>query len=158
MNHDPSLYLEVLAVYAEYARRIDDARFDDWLDLFADDCAYHVVPRENQQRGLPLPIIRCRTRDMLQDRIVSLQQANIYNIHNDRHLVSGVVVRAGEGDTVSAEADFAIFQTDQEGETRLFSVGRYHTRFVRSAGALKIVEQKAIIDTASIATLMSTPV
>ena len=158
MSGDPALYLYVLAVYAEYGRRIDDARFDDWLELFADDCAYHVLPRENQQRGLPLPIIRCRTRDMLRDRIVSLQQANIYNIHNDRHLISGVALTGREGDTVSAEADFAIFQTDQEGETRLFSVGRYHTRFARAGGALKIVEQKAIVDTASVATLMATPI
>jgi anthranilate 1,2-dioxygenase small subunit len=155
---DVALHLDVLSLYVEYARRIDDARFDDWLDLFADDCAYQVLPRENVQRGLLLPIIRCRTRDMLRDRIVSLQQANIYNIHNDRHLISNVVVLQADADEVSAEADFAIYQTDQEGETRLFSVGRYKTRLVRRDGALRIAAQTAIVDTASVPTLMATPV
>jgi anthranilate 1,2-dioxygenase small subunit len=155
---DMSLHLGVLSLYAEYGRRIDDARFDDWLDLFADDCAYQVLPRENVQRGMSLPIIRCRTRDMLRDRIVSLQQANIYNIHNDRHLITNVVVLPGEAGEVSAEADFAIYQTDQEGETRLFSVGRYRTRLAHQDGALKIVAQTAIVDTASVPTLMATPI
>ncbi len=155
---DTALQLEALALYAEYARSIDDLRLDDWMALFAKECAYHVLPRENVQRGLSLPIIRCRTRDMLADRIVSLQQANIYNIHNDRHIITNVVARAEGNDGAQAEADFAIYQTDQEGETRLFSVGRYRTRLVREAGRLRIAEQTAIIDTASVPTLMSTPI
>ena len=154
----PNLHLEALALYAEYARAIDDLRLDDWMALFARECGYFVVPRENVQRGMSLPIIRCRTRDMLADRIVSLQQANIYNIHNDRHIVTNVVVRP-EGETGAlAEADFVIYQTDQEGETRLFSVGRYRTRLVREDGSLRIAEQTAIVDTASVPTLMSTPI
>jgi anthranilate 1,2-dioxygenase small subunit len=152
------LHLDVFALYSEYARRIDDARFDDWLNLFAEDCSYQVLPRENVQRGMELPIIRCRTRDMLRDRIVSLQQANIYNIHNDRHLITNVVVLSGDAEDVSSEADFAIYQTNQEGETRLFSVGRYRTRLVRHDGVLKIAAMTAIVDTASVPTLMATPI
>lgn len=154
----PAVYIDVLGVYAQYARAIDDGRYDDWLALFTRECAYHVLPRENVQRGLALPIVRCRTRDMLADRIVSLQQANIYNIHTDRHLITNVVVLEADGDHVLAEADFAIHQTDQEGETRLFSVGRYRTRLTREDGALRIREQTAIVDTASVPTLMATPV
>lgn len=155
---DVALVLEVQAVYARYARAIDDARFDDWLALFDDECAYHVLPRENVQRGLALPIVRCRTRAMLADRIVSLQQANIYNIHVDRHLVSNVVVLdAGDG-AVDAEADFVVHQTDAEGETRLFSAGRYRTRLVRRGGALRIASQTAVVDTAAVPTLLATPI
>jgi len=151
-------YIEVLGVYAQYARAIDDGRYDDWLALFTRECAYHVLPRENVQRGLALPIVRCRTRDMLTDRIVSLQQANIYNIHTDRHLVTNVVVLQAGDAGAQAEADYAIYQTDQEGETRLFSVGRYRTRLEREDGVLRIREQTAIVDTASVPTLMATPV
>lgn len=150
--------LQVTAVYTRYARAIDDARFQDWLDLFARECAYHVLPRENVQRGMLLPIIRCRSRNALTDRIVSLQQANIYNIHTDRHLITNVLVLDDAVDGIRAEADYAVFQTDQEGETRLFSVGRYQTRLVAEDGTLKIAEQTVIVDTASVPTLMATPV
>lgn len=153
-----ALHYEVQDLYARYARAVDDARFDDWLALFDIDCAYYVIPRENAQRGLELPIVRCRTRDMLTDRIVSLQQANIYNIHTDRHLVSNVTVCADEAQTVLAEADFVVFQTDVEGQSRLFGAGRYRTRLVRRDGRLAIREQTAILDTAAVPTLMATPV
>lgn len=153
-----ALHLEVAGVYARYARAVDDARFDDWLALFDTECAYHVVPRENLQRGLQLPIVRCRTRDMLVDRIVSLQQANIYNIHTDRHMVSNVVVCADEPGGVEAEADFVVFQTDVEGQSRLFAAGRYRTRLARRDGLLLIREHTAVLDTAAVPTLMATPV
>lgn len=153
-----ALHLEVQDVYARYARAVDDARFDDWLALFDTECAYHVIPRENVQRGLQLPIVRCRTRNMLTDRIVSLQQANIYNIHTDRHMVSNVVVCAEAPDDVSAEADFVIFQTDTEGQSRLFAAGRYRTRLARRNGSLLIREQTAVLDTAAVPTLMATPI
>jgi len=153
-----ALQLEVQDLYARYARAIDDGQFDDWMALFDSQCGYHIIPRENVQRGLQLPIVRCRTRDMLADRIVSLQQANIYNIHNDRHMVANVTVLAAEGESVSAEADFVVFQTDSEGQSRLFATGRYRTHLVRREGRLMLREQTAILDTAAVPTLMATPI
>ncbi|HEX3412719.1 MAG TPA: nuclear transport factor 2 family protein [Stellaceae bacterium] len=38
---------------AEYGALIDMAKFDEWLDLFAEECRYRIVPRENFDRGLP---------------------------------------------------------------------------------------------------------
>lgn len=150
-------YVRVLDLYARYARAIDEGRFEDWLELFSDECAYHVLPLENDRQGLQLPIIRCRTRAMLSDRIISLQQANIYNIHTDRHLISNVQVIAETPDGIQAEADFAIHQTDQEGETRLFAVGRYRTELIGPVHALRIRSQRVTVDTASVPTLMATP-
>jgi anthranilate 1,2-dioxygenase small subunit len=95
---------------------------------------------------------------MLTDRIVSLQQANIYNIHTDRHMVSNVVVCSETPDDIAAEADFVIFQTDTEGQSRLFAAGRYRTRLARRDGALLIREQMAVLDTAAVPTLMATPI
>jgi anthranilate 1,2-dioxygenase small subunit len=149
----PLDYLAALQFYAGYARLLDDERFDDWVALFAEDGSYEVLPRENVDAGLPLPLIRCRTKDHLRDRILSLQEANIYNIHTDRHLVTNVVITGAD----SAEADFAVFQTDQEGESRLFGIGRYRTVLVREDGALRIRAQTAILDTAAVPTLLATP-
>lgn len=149
--------IRVIDRYARYARAIDDGRFQDWLDLFADECSYVVVPLENTRQALQLPIIRCRTRAMLSDRIVSLQQANIYNIHTDRHLISNVQLIREAPERIEAEADFAIYQTDQEGETRLYGVGRYRTEWVGPLHALRIRAQHVTLDTASVPTLMATP-
>jgi anthranilate 1,2-dioxygenase small subunit len=151
------LYFRVVDLYAQYARAIDEGRFDDWLALFDEECAYHVTPQENIQRGLELAIVRCRSRAMLQDRIVSLQQANIFNIHTDRHLVTNVQVLTNKLGQLEAQADFVVFQTDQEGESRLFCVGRYRTVLRGDVTALKIGEQWVSLDTAAVPTLLAAP-
>ncbi len=157
MSNRIELQLHVLDLYSRYVRAIDDARFDDWLALFDAECAYHVIPLENSRRQMELPIIRCRNRAMLTDRIVSLQQANIYNIHTDRHFVSNVQVVDTGPDGLRTEADFVIYQTDQEGESRLFCTGRYRSWLVGPPDQLRIREQRVTIDTASVPTLIATP-
>ena len=46
--------LAVARLYADYAAALDEARYEDWVALFAPDCRYLVQPRENHDRGLPL--------------------------------------------------------------------------------------------------------
>ena len=103
-------------LFAEYGALIDASRYDEWLGLFAGECRYRIVPRENFDRGLPAALIFCDSRAVLEDRIRALREANKYNIHTDRHLI-GLPRLNDEG---LAEAPFAVYQTDQEGETRLF--------------------------------------
>src|ERR1700740_1863820 len=88
--------------------------------LFAASCTYHIVPRENFERGLPAGLVYCDSRAMLEDRIRALREANKYNIHSDRHLIGLPRLIGEEGYARLVEAPFAVYQTDQEGETRLF--------------------------------------
>ena len=50
------------------------------------------------------------------------------------------------------------FQTDQDGVSRLFSVGRYLDRVVFDNGAPRFREKLVIADTSSIPTLLATPI
>ncbi len=142
---------------AEYAYLIDADRLEDWLDLFAEESSYQIVPRENYVRGLPLQLMLCENKNMIRDRIVSLRQANIYNIHTDRHLISAVRYRGHEAGLHKVEANYAVFQTDQEGRSRLFSVGQYLDVLVDEGGVLKFKDKLVIADTSAIPTLLSTP-
>ena len=139
---------------AEYGALIDMARFDEWLDLFAEECRYQIVPRENFDRGLPAALVFCDSRGMLEDRIRALREANKYNIHTDRHII-GLPRIVGDGLTV--EAPFVVFQTDQEGETRLFATGLYRDRLEISGQRLKIRDKLILLDTFAVPTLLSTP-
>ncbi|MFM9888123.1 MAG: aromatic-ring-hydroxylating dioxygenase subunit beta, partial [Burkholderiales bacterium] len=103
-------------LYADYANRLDDFRLDSWLELFVEDCLYRIVPRENYVANLPLSLVLCDSKDMLRDRVVALQQANEYNIHTDRHLVSSVKVKRCDDGIIFVDASFAVFQVNTEGE------------------------------------------
>jgi anthranilate 1,2-dioxygenase small subunit len=139
---------------AEYGALIDMAKFDEWLGLFAEECRYQIVPRENFDRGLPAALIFCDSRAMLEDRIRALREANKYNIHTDRHVIG--LPRIFE-DGLALDAPFAVFQTDQEGETRLFATGLYRDRLEVFGQRLKIRDKLILLDTFAVPTLLATP-
>jgi 3-phenylpropionate/cinnamic acid dioxygenase small subunit len=149
--------LAVLALYADYGALIDSGDFDAWLDLFCRECSYHVVPRENHERGLPAGLVYCDSRGMLEDRIRALREANKYNIHNDRHLIGLPRMAGGDGRSVAVEAPFAVFQSDQEGESRLFATGLYRDELAMENGRLKFRGKLVLLDSFAVPTLLATP-
>ena len=140
-------------LFAEYGALIDASRYDEWLGLFAGECRYRIVPRENFDRDLPAALIFCDSRAVLEDRIRALREANKYNIHTDRHLIG--LPRLN--DYGLAEAPFAVYQTDQEGETRLFATGLYRDRLEGVGPRLKFRDKLILLDTFAIPSLLATP-
>jgi anthranilate 1,2-dioxygenase small subunit len=142
---------------AQYGFLVDAGKYDEWLDLFTPRCSYYVRPRENYELGLPAALIHCDNRAMLEDRIHALRIASKYNIHTDRHLIGlPRIVESGEAE-ISIEAPFVVYQTEQEGDSRLFAVGLYKDRLQRSGGELKIIEKLVLLDSFAIPTLLATP-
>ena len=94
---------------------------------------------------------------MLEDRIAALRQANKYNIHTDRHIIGLPRIIAAGADRIEIEAPFAVYQTDPEGETRLFATGLYRDRIEREGDALRIAEKLVLLDTFAVPTLLATP-
>jgi len=144
-------------LYADYGGLIDAAEWAAWLDLFARECRYSIIPRENFDRGLPAGLVYCDSRAVLEDRIMALQEANKYNIHWDRHLIGLPRLIGDEGGEIAVEATFAVYQTDQEGESRLFATGLYRDRVVEEAGRLKFRDKMVLLDTFAVPSLLSTP-
>ena len=154
---DPALRFAAIELMDSYAELIDADRLEDWLDLFAETSAYRVLPRENVEQGMPVPLILCTSKDMLRDRITSLRKANEYNLHTGRHLIGGVRLRrAGDGG-LTLNANYAVFQTDLEGHARLFSVGRYADKLVVDGDRLLIADKTVIVDNFAVPTLLAVP-
>jgi 3-phenylpropionate/cinnamic acid dioxygenase small subunit len=99
-------------------------------------------------------LVFCDSRAMLEDRIRALREANKYNIHTDRHIIG--LPRIFD-DGIRVEAPFAVYQTDQEGETRLFATGLYRDRLEPSGRRLKIRDKLILLDTFAVPTLLATP-
>ena len=142
---------------AKYGALLDAEKYDEWLDLFAAECRYNVMPRENYDRGLPAALIFCDSRAMLEDRIRALREANKFNIHTDRHLIGLPRIIGSEADRLDIEAPFAVYQTDQEGETRLFATGLYRDRLAVGQNGLKIRDKLILLDTFAVPSLLATP-
>lgn len=150
-------YPAVVALEYAYGRCIADDRLEEWPDFFADECLYRVVPRENEELGLPLAVMMCDSKGMLRDRVRSLREANIYNIHYPLHQISNIEI-LGEADGVlDVGATYSAFQTDREGRTEVFSVGRYRDKVVFVGGQPRFREKIVILDTFNVPNLLAVP-
>jgi hypothetical protein len=55
----------IFDLLAQYGALIDTAQYEEWLGLFASECRYQVMPRENWQRGLPAALMFCEGESRL---------------------------------------------------------------------------------------------
>jgi anthranilate 1,2-dioxygenase small subunit len=140
------LRLEVEELYYDYVEALDEGELERWPEFFTEVCLYKIVPRENVERGLPLALMLCESRGMLRDRVAAIRQANVYAPRTWRHLLSNIRLKDQEGETLRVQANYAVFETLIDEETRLLNVGKYVDRIVRDGGALRFAERLCIFD------------
>jgi len=87
----------------------------------------------------------------------SLREANVYNLHYARHVVSNIAILSARDDSFEVAACYTVYQTDLEGQTRLFSVGQYLDVIAHGNGELKFREKIAVCDTFNIPNLLAIP-
>ncbi len=152
------LWWEMQQLQERYIAVLDNDRLEEWPELFADDCFYEIMPRENEIAGLPIALVRCDNKGMLRDRVLSLREANIYEAHVYRHFTSGLQISAASATEVTMQSSYAVLQTLQDGETRVYQTGRYADRVVMTPDGWRYGSKRAIYDTLRVQTLLATPV
>lgn len=152
---DAGLRFEIADLYADYAHALDDRRYDDWVDLFADDCRYVVQPRENHEAGLPLAIIRLESKGMLRDRVYGITQTLYHAPYYQRHLVTGIRATA---DPLRATANYLVVRTMVDQPSELFNAGRYDDALVHEGGRLRFASKHCIFDSELVPNSMVYPV
>jgi salicylate 5-hydroxylase small subunit len=153
---DAALRGELDALYADYAAALDDGRFDDWVELFAEDCRYVLQPRENFDRGLPLATLAFESRGMLRDRVYGITRTLFHAPYYQRHVIGPLRVlaidTAGGPLSVDVEAAYAVHRTKVHEASEVFNVGRYLDRVIRDPadGALRFALKRAVFDSETI--------
>lgn len=140
------LRYEIDTLFADYAAVLDAADLERWPEFFIEQCFYEIIPRDNYERGLPLALMRCESKQMLQDRVMAIRDTMMYEPRYMRHLISGIRVTRHDGDSVTVEANYAVFETLLDAMTRVFNVGRYLDRLVREGGMWKFAEKHCVFD------------
>jgi 3-phenylpropionate/cinnamic acid dioxygenase small subunit len=130
MRDDSSLRTTVEDLLYRYAEALDDGELEHWPEMFLEGGQYRLIPRENHQRALPVCLILCTNRAMMEDRVVAIRKACVYTPHVCRHLYTNVRVGEVEGGQVETRANYAVYRTTEDGETVLLSVGRVLARVV----------------------------
>lgn len=144
-------------LYVDYAAALDEQRYDDWLDLFVQDCRYTVQPRENFEAGLPLATIRLESKGMLKDRIHGITSTLYHAPYYQRHIIGGQRIRDDEHGW-SVEANYLVIRTHSDQPSDILSAGRYIDRVVNEDNAIKFARKLCVFDTELIPNSLIYPV
>jgi len=155
---DLMLRLELSAFQDRYVALLDNDRIEEWPGMFTDDCLYEIVSKENEDAGLPAPVMHCDNIRMLRDRVVALRHANIYEKPQYRHLLSGLEWTQKEDGTIHARTSYVVVNTSQDGESTLYQAGHYLDRIVRTDDGLRFRSKRCIYDTLRVQTLLAFPI
>jgi anthranilate 1,2-dioxygenase small subunit len=154
----PEVREALTVLMAEYAMAIDEDRLEDWVALFDEACDYKVVTRENVEQELPNVLMWCDNKNMLRDRVESYRHVNLYNLHHDRHILGPLRFVKRDGPVWTFDVSYSLFQTELEGASRLFSVGRYRVEALVEDNAARLKCVTVVADTGLVPSLLATPI
>lgn len=155
---DPGTWLRVESFLADYAYRLDDGRIDEWTGFFTADATYQITTRENFEAGYPIGIMLCKGKGMMEDRVLALKTANVFEPHTYCHIVGRPDLGQASPGVLTARSNFIVYRTMEDGEAVLFATGKYLDRIVFEAGAPKFSERKVILDSRRIDVLLVFPI
>jgi anthranilate 1,2-dioxygenase small subunit len=157
MEIDERVRRQVEALQTRYIRTIDDDRVEEWPGLFAEQCLYKIVTRENFERGLPLAIMECRSRGMLEDRVTGLRRINVYEPQRYSHQTSGLVIERLDQAIVACRSNYLVVRTTGDGTMTLFSCGIYLDKIGMAGEEARFLERIVVTDSRRVETLLAIP-
>ena len=141
-----ALRYEIEDFNTAYADCLDDGDVNQWPDFFTEDCIYKIQPRENWDQGLPLATVFAEGRGGLIDRTVGVTKTSVYRKRYLRHYITNTRIRAVDGDTITAEANYQVLETTTDDYTKVLNAGRYVDTFLRVGGVLKLKQRTCVYD------------
>ena len=102
---------------------LDDGRFDEWADLYTEDCRFAVMGT------------RARGRAEMRAIIEPFQTEDL----RGRHMISESVIDL-DGETASAATDFAFVAKDNT----ILQTGRYHDVLRRGPGGWQVAGREIV--------------
>jgi 3-phenylpropionate/cinnamic acid dioxygenase small subunit len=152
------LHFHIERLNTEYAHVLDNERYEEFPELFVDDCLYRVVPYENHLLGLPIAVIHCESRSMIKDRVHAARESTMAEPRKLRHFISNVRILEAGDEVIRAEANVLIVQTMINRMTEIVLSGFYLDRIVRDDDRLLFKERLCIYDSLLLPTSLIAPV
>jgi anthranilate 1,2-dioxygenase small subunit len=153
---DPALRERIADLLLDCADAIDDDRLEEWPGLFTEHALYQIIPRQSFDAGMPVGVMLCEGRGMMQDRVNALRTANIFEPHAYRHLLGRPRIGVADGGW-DVCTGFCVLRIGQDGETVVFATGRYVDRVVRDDAALRFQARRVVLDSHRIDILLVLP-
>jgi anthranilate 1,2-dioxygenase small subunit len=141
----------------QYVHAIDNDELERWPQFFTEDCVYQIIPRHEYEQGRPIGIWFCDNRGMLEDRVSSVREVNVYEPHVYRHVVGPTEILEAAGGAYRAQTSYIVVRTMHHGEMRVFSAGRYVDEIVCDGDTALLRSRIVVTDSGRFDTLLVIP-
>jgi salicylate 5-hydroxylase small subunit len=143
---DADTRFAVQDLYTDYARCVDNTKFEEWPDFFTDECLYRIVSRENYDAGLRMSALALESKAMLKDRVYGMNDTIYHAPYLQRHVIGIPKIHSANDDTIQAEANYVVMRTKLDAFSEVFNTGRYLDTIVREDGRLRFKERICVFD------------
>ena len=147
----------VEALHTRYIRVIDDDQLEQWPELFLENGLYRIITRENFEQGLALPVMECRSRGMMRDRVTGYRRINVYEPQRYSHQIGGLEIEPAGEHTVACRSNYLVVRTIVDGTMSVFSAGIYLDKIVLGDEGAMFAERVVIPDSRRVETLLVIP-
>ena len=125
--------------------------------FFTDSAFYQIISRENFEAGLPLGILSCEGRGMMQDRIIALRTANIFEPHTYSHMLSRSQFVQADASLWKVRTNFTVSRTMQSGGSEIYATGKYVDTVVIDQDKPLFQERRVVLESRRIDILLVIP-
>jgi anthranilate 1,2-dioxygenase small subunit len=141
----------------DYVNAIDSDALERWPQLFTERCVYQIIPRAEFAQGRRIGVWFCDTRGMLEDRVSSIREVNVFEPHCYRHVIGPTAIQGPTDGAWNAETSYIVVRTMHDGEMQLFSAGRYVDEIVVEGDVARFRKRIVVPDSSRFDTLLSIP-
>ena len=141
----------------QYANVIDNDELERWPRLFTEKCIYQIISRRDFDAGLPIGLWFCDNRGMLEDRVNSVREVNVFEPQVYRHVIGPTEILALGNGIYKTQSSYVVVRTMQDGEMIVFSAGRYLDEIVLNNDTALLQKRIVITDSWRYDTLVAIP-
>jgi anthranilate 1,2-dioxygenase small subunit len=150
------VHIAIEDLMSDYAYALDDDALERWPKFFTEDATYKIISRDNYDAGMPLGIMSCDGQGMMQDRILALRTANVFEPHTYCHLLGPTRIEFDD-DMYRARTNFSVIRTMQDGASTRYATGKYIDECVMDAGVARLQSRTVVLESRRIDVLLVIP-
>jgi 3-phenylpropionate/cinnamic acid dioxygenase small subunit len=123
---------------------LDEKRFIEWADLFADDAQYEMLVKSKELRDIDDYVMQFNKEELVSR--MKLLPNYVIDTAKRLHAVSNIRIEVDENNAVCMSR-FTVYRTLEDGTTSLYAVGSNQDTLVQRAGQWLFLKRRVVLDT-----------
>jgi 3-phenylpropionate/cinnamic acid dioxygenase small subunit len=141
-NYETKHAIEDIIIKAAYF--LDERRFLDWADLFADDAQYEMLFKSKELRGIDDYLMQFNKEELVNR--MKLLPNYVADTAKRLHAVFNIRIEV-DGGNANCTSRFTVYRTAEDGTTTLYAVGSNHDVLAQRSGRWLFLKRRVVLDT-----------